>query len=140
MLKKILVALFIAVPFAARAELHIGNVIFKFDSASEFINYEELAAELETIQYPQCERFIIRGHASFKGDAGYNQDLSGQRARSIVKILQNLGVPSENITIVARGIEECDDDQCINNRRAEVVLHERTSWWDRYKCQKQYKK
>lgn len=47
----------------------------------------------------------IVGYASSSGDLSYNQELANQRAKAVSEVLQILGVPKQNLQILAGGVD-----------------------------------
>lgn len=69
--------------------------------------------------------FIIAGHTDTKGTKKYNQSLSIERAKTVKKILIELGINSKNIKIIGMGesdlrVETSDETDHPANRRAEI--------------------
>ena len=71
------------------------------------------------------KKYIVVGHTDTKGSQKYNMLLSMDRAKTIRKILINLGIKSENIKLIGKGEEELsvqtnDETPHPANRRAEI--------------------
>lgn len=67
----------------------------------------------------------VTGHADRSGSDDYNQRLSERRARNIAAMLTGQGVPSESVTVEAKGesvrlIETADGVREPQNRRVEI--------------------
>ena len=104
------------------------TVYFGFDSAElrsgEVGKVNEAARMAEEMDMVQ---FSITGHADRAGPADYNQELSLRRAQSVRDALVSRGVPSENVSIAARGESEpavptADGVREQANRRDEIVV------------------
>jgi outer membrane protein OmpA-like peptidoglycan-associated protein len=104
------------------------DILFATDSATL---RPDLQRDLRTVgqnllAYPDTTVQVI-GHTDNTGDAGYNLNLSRQRAQSVANILTSEGVPSFRIQSIGRG-----EDQPIasnltpegrqQNRRVEIVI------------------
>jgi OOP family OmpA-OmpF porin len=75
----------------------------------------------------KLSRYIIFGHTDTKGHDKYNMDLSIKRAGSVKQALLDLGIASEDISILGKGENELAIDTPDNtkhpaNRRAEVKI------------------
>lgn len=69
---------------------------------------------------------ILEGHADERGTEEYNLALGDRRARSVMKYLRRLGVPSDRMQIVSKGETEpldpaSNEDAWAKNRRTEFV-------------------
>jgi outer membrane protein OmpA-like peptidoglycan-associated protein len=64
-----------------------------------------LKAVLAIILSPEMTdvKFSVEGHSSAEGDSGVNQALSEERAKAVMRILVEQGVPSSRLTAVGRG-------------------------------------
>ena len=73
------------------------------------------------------DKVLIEGHCDERGTSAYNLILGEQRAKSVKRYLENLGIPASRLQIVSYGKERpfCKDhtDACWqSNRRAHFVL------------------
>ena len=110
-----------------------GGVTFDTGSAAirpQFYGpLNDVAATL--IEFPQTTIDVI-GHTDSVGDAGFNQRLSEERARSVAQYLMNQGVQPQRILTAGRGENQPiannnTDAGRAQNRRVEIVLQPLTS-------------
>ncbi len=78
------------------------------------------------LQYPNTLVQVI-GHTDNTGSAGFNQDLSERRARSVAGVLLETGVPGNRISTIGRGeAQPIATNQTPEgrqqNRRVEVII------------------
>jgi outer membrane protein OmpA-like peptidoglycan-associated protein len=78
-------------------------------------------------QHPEWERMEVEGHADVRGTEAYNQKLSEERARRVLAVLTQLGIPAEKL--VSRGYgktrpraEGRSPEVLQLNRRVELVV------------------
>jgi len=106
-------------------------VLFAFDSATlatdSEATIERLGRALGALQLDGAARVRILGHTDRRGDAGYNQSLSEQRAQSVLARLDGMQVTEA--LLEARGLGESQlryagsaADDHRRNRRVEVVV------------------
>ena len=89
----------------------------------------ERAVKLLATVVPRCptKRIMITGHTDADGAAGYNQELSEQRAARVVEVLVGSGVERDQLSSQGFGEREpiAPNDSSANkakNRRIEFVL------------------
>lgn len=106
----------------------LQDVYFDFDQSSlrsdARTTLEENAKLLRT---KETGKVLIEGHCDERGTSAYNLILGEQRAKSVKRYLENLGVPASQLQIVSYGKERpfCKDhnDACWqSNRRGHFVL------------------
>ncbi len=106
-------------------------VYFEFDS---FYLNEEARKNLRNIAdwlnaHPSL-KVLIEGHCDERGTEEYNLALGEKRAKSVKDYLVQLGVPSENLSIISYGEEfpvdaRHNESAWAKNRRAEFVIIEK---------------
>lgn len=102
-------------------------VYFGFDQQSVTAEYGALLQDHANflIDNPAVN-VLVEGHADERGTPGYNIALGDRRANAVVKYLNNLGVPANQITTVSYGEEKPVDTSHTEaafskNRRAVLV-------------------
>ncbi|OQK18098.1 hypothetical protein AU255_09700 [Methyloprofundus sedimenti] len=103
------------------------TIYFKYDSSqvlNEFIPV--INAHAQYLMNHPNQRITLEGHSDERGTREYNIALAEQRAKSVFKMLQLIGVMSNQVDIVSYGEEkpvalEHNDDSFALNRRVEVV-------------------
>lgn len=104
------------------------DILFATDSATLRPDLQQdiytLAGSLN--RYPDTTVQVV-GHTDNTGDAGYNLNLSRQRANSVASILIGAGVPSYRIVAVGRGEDQpiasnLTPEGRAQNRRVEFVI------------------
>ncbi len=108
------------------------QVHFLHDSAdiqpdSEII-LEEIAEALK--EHAEIARIEIQGHTDDTGGADYNRRLSQQRAETVMKTLQTLGVSASRLTAKGYGpdkplVPNVTDANRARNRRVQLIVTER---------------
>lgn len=107
----------------------LEGIEFDFDSyviKTEF--YEKLDTAAEIIMANNPEKYVVEGHTDAAGTYEYNQVLSVNRAKAVVRYLKNKGVDFKQLKIVGKGDTElkhpecrpqeiCDDQKNFENRR-----------------------
>ena len=104
------------------------DILFPTDSATL---RPDLQRDLRTVgqsllAYPDTTVQVI-GHTDNTGDAGYNLNLSRERAQSVANILMSEGVPSFRIQSIGRGEDQplasnLTPEGRAQNRRVEIVI------------------
>jgi outer membrane protein OmpA-like peptidoglycan-associated protein len=104
------------------------KVLFAFDSyalgSSAQGNLDKLTNILN--KYPETNITVI-GHTDSKGTTSYNQDLSENRAKSVVSYLKQKGISSTRLTAIGKGetdpvaTNDTEDGRALN-RRVEFVI------------------
>lgn len=108
--------------------ISLNSIHFHFDSyeltdeAKEIL--KPIAEQLKTL--PEFNIEIV-GHTDSIASEGYNQNLSEQRAASVVKELERLGVNAERMTSSGKGelepiADNLTDEGRAQNRRTEFIL------------------
>ena len=103
------------------------TIYFEYDSSqvlSEFFPVIEAHAQY-LMNHPN-QRIVLEGHSDERGTREYNIALAEQRAKSVFKMLQLIGVMSHQVDIVSYGEEkpvamEHNDHSYGINRRVELV-------------------
>jgi len=115
----------------------ISDAYFDYDKHSlrpdAVKTLEADSIELRNIlkNYPDYN-LVIEGHADERGSDEYNMGLGDARAKSAKDYLVNVGIPSQQLSIVSYGKEKpiCTqhDEACWQkNRRIHIVAANRTS-------------
>ncbi|MFW5876905.1 MAG: OmpA family protein [Myxococcota bacterium] len=83
-------------------------------------------------QHPEWARLRVEGHADVRGPEDYNLDLSTRRARNVMKVLIERGIPEEIIEFEGYGESRPRDTRRTpeaheRNRRVEFVVVARKS-------------
>ncbi len=100
------------------------RIDFEFDEAELTAAARAVVAEVARVlkAQPEIDRVEIEGHASSKGEAGYNQSLTERRAVAVAKALVQEGVEAKRLVPVGYGeycpaVETADDVDEPRNRR-----------------------
>lgn len=87
----------------------------------------DMASLAQSLQrYPNSTIQVV-GHTDSDGEAGFNQQLSEQRANAVSNVLQNQGVPRSRIQAFGRGESQpiatnLSAEGKAQNRRVEIVI------------------
>ncbi len=78
-------------------------------------------------EHPEITRIRIEGNADDTGDASHNRTLSRDRARAVMRYLQNAGIAARRMTAVGNGSDrpamQGDTEEAhARNRRVEFVI------------------
>jgi outer membrane protein OmpA-like peptidoglycan-associated protein len=78
-------------------------------------------------QHPEWERMEVEGHADVRGTEKYNQWLSEERAKRVLAVLIQLGIPADKLTTRGYGktrprAEGRSPEALQQNRRVELVV------------------
>jgi outer membrane protein OmpA-like peptidoglycan-associated protein len=85
-------------------QIEVGLVYFDSGSASLSPGGERKALEAaDRIRAMEAARVRVVGYADTMGEAGYNRDLSTDRARSIATVLELAGLPGDSVEVVGSG-------------------------------------
>ncbi|NOQ14114.1 MAG: peptidoglycan-associated lipoprotein Pal [Methyloprofundus sp.] len=103
------------------------TIYFEYDSSqvlSEFFPVIEAHAQY-LMNHPN-QRIVLEGHSDERGTREYNIALAEQRAKSVFKMLQLIGVMSNQVDIVSYGEEKPvamahNDKSYALNRRVQLV-------------------
>ena len=103
------------------------TVYFEYDSSqllNEFFPVVEAHAHYLMI-HPE-QRIVLQGHSDERGTREYNIALAEQRAKSVFKMMQLIGVMNNQVDIVSYGEEKPvamghDNGSFELNRRVEIV-------------------
>ncbi|NOQ64751.1 MAG: peptidoglycan-associated lipoprotein Pal [Methyloprofundus sp.] len=103
------------------------TIYFEYDSSqvlNEFLPVIEAHAQY-MMTHPN-QRIVLEGHSDERGTREYNIALAEQRAKSVFKMLQLIGVMNHQVNIVSYGEEkpaslEYNNDSYALNRRVEIV-------------------
>ncbi len=112
----------------AAAVENVYVVFFAFDSAEITPAARRVLEEVaQRVQAGEAVRLELAGHADRAGPARYNDRLSRRRAEAVARVLQELGVPAEAMTVRWFGetrprVPTPDDVPEPQNRRVEIVL------------------
>jgi len=113
-----------------KIEIH-DKIQFDFDRATikdaSFGLLDEIAAVIA--KNPQIKRIRIEGYASSEGNAAHNKTLSDERARSVMKYLNDHGTRAGELAAVGFGVDRPIADNATEsgrekNRRVEFVIVE----------------
>ncbi|NOQ76609.1 MAG: peptidoglycan-associated lipoprotein Pal, partial [Methylococcaceae bacterium] len=107
--------------------LSTRTIYFEYDSSqvkNEFVPI--LEAHANYLMANPSQRITLEGHSDERGTREYNIALGEQRAKSVFKILQLIGVMTNQMDIVSYGEEKPvasghTDESFALNRRVEVV-------------------
>lgn len=105
-----------------------SDVTFGFDSSTVDSRFYAVLDDVANVLNTYDQSIVdIVGHADSRGDAGYNQTLSEQRASAVAGYLINRGVLRERLYVGGRGemapIASNDTDAGrAMNRRVEIVI------------------
>lgn len=104
------------------------DITFASDSAtlSSGIQSDLNAVATNLQSYPDSTVQVI-GHTDSTGEAGYNQNLSVQRANSVVNVLAGAGVSFTRLQGIGRGEDQpvasnLTEEGKAQNRRVEIVI------------------
>lgn len=104
------------------------DILFATDSTAVRPDLQrDLRAVADNLQqYPNSTIDVI-GHTDNTGSAGYNQDLSERRARSVGNVLRDSGVSGNRIETYGRGEDQpvatnLTADGRAQNRRVEIII------------------
>ncbi len=107
--------------------LSTRTIYFEYDS-SQVLNefFPVIEAHAQYLMAHPNQRIVLEGHSDERGTREYNIALAEQRAKSVFKMLQLIGVMSNQVDIVSYGEEKPvalghDSDSFALNRRAEIV-------------------
>lgn len=101
---------------------------FKPESAKPKPESEsEISKIMQTIKERHSMDISVNGHTDRKGEAGYNYELSFQRAKLVQKMLEKEGVDPSFITTTSHGknnplVPTADNVPEPRNRRVEVIV------------------
>lgn len=111
---------------------------FDYDAASlppsSRATVREIARALK--EHPDIERVEIEGHASTKGDAGYNRSLTERRASAVARALVEDGIAATRLVPIGYGelclaVDTADDVDEPRNRRVLIkTVRVRGVWQD----------
>ncbi len=116
--------------FATGSEISsLESVIyFEYDSAIVSSKYDELLLGVSTylINNPQV-KIVLEGHTDERGTREYNLALGEERANSVLKQLNILGVSRQQMSTLSFGEENpsalgIEDDILALNRRVEIIF------------------
>lgn len=109
---------------ALRAE-HI--IYFDFDTSTVSDQFALiLDAHAKFLNENADVNVLIEGHADERGTPEYNIALGERRAKAVVTYLENMGVPSAQLSVVSYGeekpmVKDRSEDAFAKNRRAVIV-------------------
>ena len=116
--------------FATGSEISsLESVIyFEYDSAIVSSEYDELLLGVSTylIKNPQV-KIVLEGHTDERGTREYNLALGEERANSVLKQLNILGVSRQQMSSLSFGEENpsalgIENDILALNRRVEIIF------------------
>ncbi len=103
------------------------TIYFEYDS-SQVLNafFPVIEAHAHYLMNHPNQRIVLEGHSDERGTREYNIALAEQRARSIFKMMQLIGVMSNQVDLVSYGEEKPvamghNDESFALNRRVEIV-------------------
>jgi peptidoglycan-associated lipoprotein len=85
-----------------------------------------LEENAKCIQSVKDRRVHLNGHCDPRGTEEYNLALSNQRAQSVKRYLQSLGIPDNRLHVVPKGELEAsgtDDESWTKDRKVEFVWY-----------------
>ena len=103
------------------------RLLFDFDSAAIRDEYRPvLEAHAQFMKANKEARAILQGHTDERGSREYNLALGQRRAESVLKALNLLGVPEEQMEAVSLGEEKPvaeghNEEAWQQNRRTEII-------------------
>lgn len=106
-----------------------GNITFAFDNAALNQSFMPTLNKLASTMNEYNQNTItIAGHTDSKGEAGYNMNLSRNRANSVRNYLASRGVASNRMNVVAYGESRPVADNNTDygrqqNRRVELIIN-----------------
>lgn len=107
-----------------------ATVFFEWDSVTLPGNIDEtLSFTRDNMAGCQWRRFSVVGHADRSGADAYNDPLSLRRAQAVAQRMQGLGIPSDVVSVAAKGEAEpkvatADGERNPTNRRVEVTAEQ----------------
>lgn len=107
------------------------GIHFDFDKATVRSDSNDLLTEIAvTLKNNPSWRLQINGHTDSIGEAGYNQQLSAQRAASVAAAIVARGVPADRLTTGGFGATQPKSDNATLqgralNRRVELIRTDR---------------
>ena len=104
---------------------HIIYFDFDVSTVSEQFTYL-LDAHATFLNNSPDVKVLIEGHADERGTPEYNIALSERRAKAVVTYLENMGVSSEQLSVVSYGeekpmVQDRSEEAFSKNRRAVIV-------------------
>jgi OOP family OmpA-OmpF porin len=113
-----------------KIEIH-EKIQFDFDKATIKPASFDLMNEIASVigKNPQIKRLRIEGHASSEGNPGHNKTLSDERARSVMRYLNDHGIAPGELVAAGYGADRpiadnATEDGREKNRRVEFVIVE----------------
>jgi peptidoglycan-associated lipoprotein len=103
------------------------SVYFDFDSSAVKGEFKPLIeAHAKYLSTHKDAKATVQGNTDERGSREYNIGLGNQRAESVKKVMNVLGVPDKQIEAVSFGKEKpkaaCHDESCWKeNRRSDIV-------------------
>lgn len=103
------------------------SVYYDFDSSAVKGEYKPLIeAHAKYLSTHKDAKATVQGNTDERGSREYNIGLGNQRAESVKKVMNVLGVPDKQIEAVSFGKEKpkaaCHDESCWKeNRRSDIV-------------------
>jgi outer membrane protein OmpA-like peptidoglycan-associated protein len=114
-----------------------GKVLYSFKGDVHFDNNSSQItpagkAELQKMvgehaNIPAGNHILVEGHTSNTGNAGYNMELSKQRADAVAKVLTDMGFDKTRVSTKGYGMENPlypnnNEANRSKNRRVDIVL------------------
>jgi len=102
-------------------------VYFDFDVSNVSDHYADvLDAHAKFLTANTDVKVLIEGHADERGTPEYNIALSERRAKAVVTYLENMGVATQQLSVVSYGeekpmVKDRSEDAFAKNRRAVIV-------------------
>ncbi len=102
-------------------------VYFDFDVSNVNEEYARiLDAHAKFLNANSNVKVLIEGHADERGTPEYNIALGERRAKAVVTFLENMGVSSEQLSVVSYGeekpmVKDRSEEAFSKNRRAVIV-------------------
>jgi OmpA-OmpF porin, OOP family len=113
---------------APAAAIHSFQVFFDFDKSTISDDARQTIQQAAAAFKSQgSTRIDLTGHTDTVGTAAYNMKLSVRRAEAVKKMLVEMGIPADQISVVGKGktdllVQTPDGVREPKNRRVEIVL------------------
>ena len=106
----------------------LKNIFFDFDKSDlKTASYPELNRVLDYLKRGTIEKIAIGGHTDSVGDANYNLNLSGKRAKAVMDYFIKNGISRDRLTFTAYGetqpkVANDTPENRQKNRRVEFMI------------------
>jgi len=115
-------------PIEKGETLVLKNIFFDFNKSElKTASYPELNRVLGFLRDDKIEKILISGHTDSVGDADYNMDLSGRRAKAVMDFFLESGISAERVDYKAFGetkpkVANDTPENRAQNRRVEFEI------------------